>query len=202
MVITLKRASLGWGLGGLFVTLCALGQNGCSSDSAAPSGSDASTSDVVMMGDDGAPPPLGVPLKSCAGCPVCGGVLTSATEGTSYCTQACKASSDCPMGTGCVPNTNSAMILDMQCLKTCTSDTDCTTPFICRSDLPTAGKYCWSPFPAVKPTTGGGDAAAPDTGVAETGAPVDSGATREAGQPEAAPPDAATADGGDGGDGG
>jgi hypothetical protein len=203
MVITVKKMSLGWGLGGLVVCLWALGQNGCSSNSAAPTGGDASATDA-LIGDDAAAQPLGVPVTSCAGCPVCGGVLTSATEGTSYCTQACSASMACPTGTGCVPNANSANLLDKQCLKTCTTDSDCTTPFICRSDLPAPGKFCFSKWPPVSGTTGtdAGDAAAVgDTGAAETGTPVDAGAP-ETGTPEAGQPEAAAPDGGDAGDGG
>jgi hypothetical protein len=92
----------------------------------------------------------------------------------------------------------------MQCLKTCASDTDCTTPFICRSDLPTPGKYCFSPWPPIssETETDAGDAAVVDTGVAEAGTPVDSGPSPEAATPEAGQPEAAAPDGGDAGDGG
>jgi hypothetical protein len=197
MVITLKKASLGWGLGGLVVSLFALGPSGCSSDSASPTGGDASMADVQADGavDDGPPPPLGVPLPTCTGCPVCGGVLGSPTTGISYCTKDCTSNTDCPTGTACVANTNSPTVLDMQCIKTCASNSDCTAPFICRSDLGTPGSYCWSPFPAPDggTTTDAGNAV-PDAGVAETGAPP-----AEAGTDAGAPADAATTDAGDGG---
>ena len=198
MVITLKKASLGWGLGGLIVSLFALGPSGCSSDSASPSG-DASTAVADGAVDDGPAPPLGVPLPSCAGCPVCGGVLGSATTGISYCTKDCTANTDCPTGTACVANTNSPTALDMQCIKTCASNSDCTAPFICRSDLGTPGSYCWSPFPAPEGgmTMNAGNVV-PEAGVAETGAPA-----VEAGTDAGAPADAATIDaGGDASDGG
>src|SRR5579859_2628416 len=107
MVITLKSASFGWGL---VVSLCVLGSNGCSGSSAQPAGGDASTPDAMV---EAGPPPLGVPVSSCAGCPVCGGVLSSPTTGISYCTQDCKMSADCPTGFGCVANENSTMLLDM-----------------------------------------------------------------------------------------
>lgn len=203
MVITVKKMSLGWGLGGLVVSVCALGQNACSSNSAAPSGGDASAPDAMVVGDEPMPA-LGEPVSSCAGCETCAGVLTSPDSGTSYCTKACTTSTDCPMGTGCVPSTTSAMLLDMQCLKICTSDTDCTAPFICRSDLPTAGKFCFSQWPPLSSGTGSdaGKPAAVDAGAPETGASVDSGAPSEAGTPEAGQPEAAAPDGGDAGDGG
>jgi hypothetical protein len=197
MVITSKKSSLGWALGGLVVSLFALGPSGCSSDSASPTGGDASTADVQadVMVEAGPPPPLGVPVSSCAGCPVCAGVLGSPTTGISYCTQDCTTTADCPTGTACVANTTSSTLLDMQCIKACASDSDCTTPFICRSDLPTAGSYCWSPFPP--PGDGGadgGDAAVADTGVPET--------TPEAGTPDSGAPDAQADAGADAADGG
>jgi hypothetical protein len=204
MVITSKKASLGWGFGGLVVSLCAIAQMGCSDNNSTQAGGDASTDGVAEDGG-GPPPPLGVPVASCAGCPVCGGVLGGPTTGITYCTQTCKASADCPTGTACVANTTSSMILDMNCLKTCTGDSDCKSPFICRSDLPTSGKYCWSPYPA--PGAGGQDAAVADAGAAETGSPADSGAQPDSGAPadsgtpadSGALPDAAPADAGDGG---
>lgn len=197
MVITLKKSSLGWGLGGLVVSLFVLGPSGCSSDSGSPSGGDASTADVQadVMVEAGPPPPLGVPLTTCAGCRVCAGVLGSPTTGISYCTKDCTTTADCPTGTACVANTTSATLLDMQCIKTCTSNSDCGAPFICRSDLSTPGSYCWSPFPppgAAGPDAG--DAAVADTGVVETGAPT------EAGTPDSGAPDAQSgADAADGG---
>jgi hypothetical protein len=125
--------------------------------------------------------------------------------GITYCTQTCKASADCPTGTACVANTTSSKILDMNCLKTCTGDSDCKSPFICRSDLPTPGNYCWSPYPP--PSAGGQDAAVVDAGAAETGSPADSGAQPDSGaSPDSgappdsgALPDAAPPDAGDGG---
>jgi hypothetical protein len=196
MVITSKKSSLGWGLGGLVVSLFALGSSGCSSDSASPTGGDASTADVQAdVVEAGPPPPLGVPLSTCAGCPVCAGVLGSPTTGISYCTKDCTTTADCPTGTACVANTTSATLLDMQCIKTCATDSDCTTPFICRSDLSTAGSYCWSPFPPPGyGGTDGGDAAVADTGVPET--------TPEAGTPDSGAPDAQADAGADAADGG
>src|SRR5450432_1788478 len=100
MVFLTKKVCLGWGLGGLVVSLFALGQNGCSDDSATPSGGDASAdvqADVLV--EAGPPPPLGVPVTSCTGCPVCGGVLGSATTGITYCTQNCATNTDCPTAT-------------------------------------------------------------------------------------------------------
>ena len=132
---------------GLAMALCALGASvaaaGCSaSSSGATPSSDASTAD----GEAGPPPPLGVPVASCAGCPVCGGVLGSATTGLTYCTQDCKTNADCPAGTGCVAALSSAALAS-ECIKTCTADSDCSGGFICRSDLPTAGSFCWSSYP-------------------------------------------------------
>ena len=196
MVITSKKSFLGWGLGGLVVSLFALGPSGCSSDSASPTGGDASTADVQadVMVEAGLPPPLGVPVTTCAGCPVCAGVLGGPTTGISYCTQDCTTTADCPTGTACVANTNSAMFLDMQCIKTCASNSDCTTPFVCRSDLPTAGSYCWSPYPP--PGNGGADAG--DAAVADTGVET----TPEAGTPDSGAPDAQSDAGADAADGG
>jgi hypothetical protein len=199
MVITLKKASLGWGFGGLVVSFCAVVQIGCSDNNSAQPRGDASTSDALGEDGGGPPPPLGVPVASCAGCPICGGVLGGPTTGITYCTQVCKASADCPTGTACVANTTSSMILDMNCLKTCTGDSDCKSPFICRSDFPTPGMYCWSPYPT--PSAAGPDAAVADTGAAETGAPADSGAQPDSGSPadSGTLPDAAPPDAGDGG---
>jgi hypothetical protein len=199
MLITLKNGILGWGGSLVIASLCTFAQSGCSDSSSAPSGGDASTADVQAdveidgMAEAGPPPPLGVPVATCEGCPVCGGVLGSATTGISYCTKTCTATADCPAGTACVMNTTSATLLDMQCIKTCTSSADCTAPFICRSDLLTPGSYCWSPFPA--PLSGAGmDAAAPDSGLADTGAPPeDTGASSEAGAAPDGGPDAADA---------
>ncbi|HEX4447188.1 MAG TPA: hypothetical protein VH044_10645, partial [Polyangiaceae bacterium] len=138
---------------------------------------------------EAAPPPLGVPVSSCAGCPVCGGILTGPDAGATYCTQPCSTSADCPTGTGCVMNVLTAS-LDMNCLRTCTTDTDCAGGFICRSDLGTTGSYCWSPYPT--PVDSGTPVAD-----ASTDAGVDA-ATADAGEPDATPdaatPDAATPD--------
>src|SRR5580698_3188113 len=115
MLVITKKASLGWGLAGLLVSLLALGAGGCSSTSDAPSGSDASAdvqADVVV--DAGPPPPLGVPVSSCAGCPVCDGILGSATTGIFFCTKDCTAATDCPTKTACVVNPSSSL-LDMEC---------------------------------------------------------------------------------------
>jgi hypothetical protein len=204
MAVMIKKACLGWGVGGLVLSVCALAATGCSSSSAGPSGADASLDAPVEAGPT---PPLGVPVASCAGCPVCGGVLGSATKGITYCTQDCTTNTDCPSGTGCVVNSTSPG-LSNECLKTCTSDSDCTgfddpdtgaPPFVCRSDLATPGSFCWSPYPP--PDAGlvvdaGGDAAAEAgpadaaTPPSDTGAPADSGA-------DAALSDAADAAAGD-----
>ena len=41
-------------------------------------------------------------------------------------------------------------LLSNNCIKTCTGDTDCTAPFICRSDVGTTGtNACWSPYPPI-----------------------------------------------------
>jgi hypothetical protein len=164
-------------LAGPVLVLVAWGASGCS-DSSSPSNpvSDASTADV----EAGPPPPLGVPVTSCAGCPVCGGILTSPDAGATYCTQACSTNADCPSGTGCVMNVLTAS-LDMDCLRTCTSNADCLGGFICRSDLGTPGSFCWSPYPTpVDSGTPVADAAA-DAGV--DAAPAD------AGEPDGATPD-------------
>jgi hypothetical protein len=196
MLVITKKASLGWGLAGLLVSLLALGASGCSSTSDAPSGSDASAdvqadvqADVVV--DAGPPPPLGVPVSSCAGCPVCDGILGSATTGIFFCTKDCTAATDCPTGTTCVANPSSSL-LDDECLATCTSDSDCVAPFICRSDLPgTPGSFCWTPYPPPS------EAGAPDAGPADSG-PADTGApAADAGVPDSAITDAASPDASD-----
>ena len=205
MAIITKNTSLGWGLGGLVASLIAfvsLGQSGCSDSSAAPSGTDAAADAVDDVQADalveaGPPPPLGVPTASCAGCPVCGGVLGSPTTGISYCTIDCTTSTDCPTGTACVANTSTSL-LSNECLATCTTSADCTAPFICRADLSTPGSYCWSPYPAPDGSvTPFPDASVSDAGVSDAGTPADTGAPSEAGVSDASPSDAS--DAGDGG---
>jgi hypothetical protein len=137
---------------------------GCSSSSNAP----AASSDASTDGQAGPPSPLGVPVSSCAGCTVCGGVLGSPTTGITYCTADCTTDTDCPSGTGCTASPSSST-LSNECLKTCTSNTDCTSPFVCRSDLPAPGSFCWSPYP---PPSDAGPDAAPDAGAVTT---VDAG---------------------------
>jgi hypothetical protein len=198
MAVILKNAFLGWAVGGLVLSLVGPGITGCSDSSAGPSAGDASLVDGPV---DAAPPPLGVPVANCAACnsAVCGGVLGSATTGITYCTEVCTSNSDCPMGTGCVANSTSKA-LSNNCLATCTADTDCTAPFICRSDLGSPGSYCWSPYPPVGgATSDAGDAAvaeagAPDTGTppSEAGAPPDSGEPTDSGAADAAADAAAT----------
>jgi hypothetical protein len=165
---------------------------GCSSSSASPStGDDASTPDSSVIDSgivdtgivDAAMPPLGVPITTCAGCAVCGGLLLTATTGTNYCTVDCTTDSDCPAGsnTACIPNIMSAAA-NSECIRTCQADSDCTLPFVCRHDLPTAGGYCWSPYRETDAIT-----PFPDAGPDATTAP-DSGTTPDAGPS----PDAAT----------
>ncbi len=197
MELTNNKAWFGGGLTALLVTLAALAQGGCSdSSTATPADASADSSNADAQGEAGPAPPLGVPVSSCAGCPVCGGVLGSPTAGITYCTQNCDAGSDCPTGTACVPNQTSKFLLN-ECIRTCTSDTDCTAPFICRSDLVSPGSFCWSPYPApasTQPDSGttadAGDAGGPDAQTPDTGAPVEAG------------PDGALTDAGDAGDGG
>jgi hypothetical protein len=188
MLVITKKASLGRALTGLLVSLFALGAGGCSSTSDAPSGSDASAdvqADVVV--DAGPPPPLGVPVPSCAGCPVCDGILGSPTTGIFFCTKDCTAA-DCPTGTACVANPSSTL-LDKECLATCTSDGDCVAPFICRSDVPgSSGSYCWTPYPPPV-EAGAPDAGPADSGPSDTGAPV-----ADTGAPDSAVTDAAVTD--------
>jgi hypothetical protein len=139
---------------------------GCSSSSNAP----AASSDASTDAEAGPPSPLGVPVSNCNGCTVCGGVLGSPTTGISYCTADCTTDMDCPSGTGCTASPSSSS-LSNECLKTCTSNTDCTSPFVCRTDLPTPGGFCWSPYP---PSDAGPDAAA-DAGVMAAGDAGDAG---------------------------
>jgi hypothetical protein len=207
MAVMTKKVCLGWGVGGLVLSVCALAATGCSDSSAGPSAGDASLDAPVEAA--GPTPPLGVPVSSCAGCPVCGGVLGSATKGITYCTQDCTTNTDCPSGTGCVVNTTSPGLLN-ECLKTCTSDSDCTPfdnadtgapPFICRSDLGSPGNFCWSPFPPpMGPAVDAGDAAAPEeAGPVDAGTPpIDTGAPpSDSGGTDAALSDAADAAAGD-----
>jgi hypothetical protein len=169
---------------------------GCSSSSGAPPGIDASA-DVGPLSD--APtPPLGVPVSSCAGCPVCAGTLGSATTGISYCTVDCTSTADCPSGTGCVANATSDALSE-QCLATCQTSADCTAPFICRSDLATPGNYCWSPYPPPvdggAPAGDGGDAGpGPGPDAASTDAAADTGAVGDTGAPTDASASDASAD--------
>jgi hypothetical protein len=132
----------------------------------------------------GPPPPLGVPVPSCAGCPTCGGVLSGPDSGLTYCTQACTTNADCPTGTGCVMNVISPT-LDDECLRTCATDTDCSGGFICRTDLGTPGGYCWSPYPppvdaGIPPVEAGADA--------EVDASADAALPTDAGEPDASTP--------------
>ena len=149
---------------------------GCSSSSNSP----VASSDASTDGEAGPPSPLGVPVSSCAGCTVCGGVLGSPTTGITYCTADCTTDTDCPSGTACTATPSSSSSLSNECLKTCTSNTDCTSPFVCRSDLPTPGSFCWSPYP---PPSDAGPDAAPEAGAVATGDAGDAGsvATVDAG---------------------
>ena len=183
------------GVGVLVLPVWLLGAGGCSDSAGAP-GADASTADVVEAGP---PPPLGVPVSSCSGCPVCGGVLTGPDAGVGYCTQNCATNSDCPTGTACALAVLSTGLAG-QCLRSCTGDTDCQGGFICRSDLASPGQFCWSAFPPPAVDAGqdaaldaSSDANAGDTGAADTGAP-DAGSDAS---PDGEAPDAATADAGD-----
>jgi hypothetical protein len=197
MATITKKACLGSGIAGL-VAFVALAQGGCSDSSAGPSGTDAAALGDVqgdVQVEAGPPPPLGVPVMSCAGCPVCGGVLGSPTSGIRYCTQDCSTSADCPTGTACTANTT-ASVLPSECLKTCAADTDCTAPFICRSDLGTPGSFCWSPYPPVgSRTSDAGDASVLDAGVSDTGTPPPDTGT----PPDAGASDASASDASDGG---
>jgi hypothetical protein len=190
-VIEKKKAYLGWAVGGLVLSLAALGGTGCSDSSSGASAGDASVDDGAV---DAAPPLLGVPVASCAACPsaVCAGVLGSATTGITYCTEVCTTNTDCPTGTACVANSTSKDLSD-NCLKICTGDADCPAPFICRPDLGSPGSYCWSPYPPVGSETlsDAGDAAvaeAPDTGMSpsEAGTPTDSGVPSDSGAADVA----------------
>ena len=204
MAVILKNASLGWAVGGLVMSLSALGVTGCSDSSAGPSGGDASVADGAV---DAAPPPFGVPVSDCTACisSICGGVLGSPDSGITYCTEVCTTTADCPMGTACVANSTSKD-LSNNCLKTCTGDTDCTAPFICRTDLGSPGSYCWSPYPPLgtsTPDAGQTPDAAPDTGTtpSDAGAPLDSGEPSDSGladvTADVATPDASDASVGD-----
>jgi hypothetical protein len=191
-----RKSRIGGGLTALLVSLAAFAQSACSSDdSSSPGDASADSSMQAEAAFDGPAPPLGVPVSSCAGCPVCGGVLGSPTTGITYCTENCDAGSDCPTGTACVPNQTSSLLRN-ECIRTCTSNADCTAPFICRSDLVSPGSFCWSPYPA--PATSMPDSGtATDAGDAGT---VDSGTPADTGAPDAGP-DSGPTDAGDAGDG-
>jgi hypothetical protein len=199
MELTKNTVWIGGGLTALLVSLAALAQSGCSdsSSSSTPADASADSSMLTEAAFDGPTPPLGVPVKDCTGCPVCGGVLGSPTTGISYCTQNCDAGSDCPMGTACVANQTSS-ILPMECIQSCTTSADCTAPFICRSDLSTPGSYCWTPFPPPAVQDSGTPVDAGDAGVSDA-SPTDTGAPADTGSPDGAPTDAATGDAADGG---
>jgi hypothetical protein len=162
---------------------------GCSDSSGAPAtSSDASATEAsVVDGQAGPPPPLGVPIAStrCASCNVCGGVLGSPTTGIAYCTQDCTTDADCPSGLGCVAALSTAS-LSNECIKKCASSSDCTAPFICRSDLPTPGSFCWSPYPPPK------DAGPPAIDAGSDAGPSGSTDAGDAGPADAGPGDAAT----------
>jgi hypothetical protein len=186
---------------GLALVLCTFGASGAigcsdSSSGSAPIGDasaigDALATDGPAVAVEAGPPPLGVPIATCAGCAVCGGVLGSPTTGISYCTQDCTTDTDCPSGLGCVAALSSSQ-LSNECIKTCSSNTDCIAPFICRHDLPTAGNFCWSPYPPQQPEDAG--SAVADTGAAS--GPDGSVGAGDAAPVEAGPADAAVTDGG------
>ncbi|HEX3769729.1 MAG TPA: hypothetical protein VHV30_02635 [Polyangiaceae bacterium] len=158
----------------------------CSSSSNSDNGGgDASTSDA---GGEAGMPPIGVPLASCAGCPICGGALVTPDSGVSFCTVDCTTDSDCPAGSGtaCIASINSpGMGLSNECIKTCSADGDCQSPFVCRHDLATPGGYCWSPYGETDASTpipeAGVDSGASDGGTPESGATPDSGAADSGG---------------------
>lgn len=167
-----KSARTFLAVGVLVLPVWLLGASGCSDSSSGPSG-DASTADATADVEAGPPPALGVPVPSCAGCPVCGGVLASATTGFTYCTQNCATNADCPTGTACATTVLSTG-LSGQCLQSCTANADCQGGFICRTDLPSPGAFCWSPYPPPVVDAGqdaASDANAGDAGTADTGAP-------------------------------
>jgi hypothetical protein len=181
MVVITKRASSFLALAGVLVPLCAIAVAACSQSSGSGSPGDASADALVEAGP---PPPLGVPVASCTGCPVCGGVLGSPTTGLTYCTQDCTTNADCPNGTGCSVNAQTSQ-LPNECLATCTTNADCVSPFICRSDLGGPGNFCWSPYPPpvdagpAVPEAGpdaSPDASDTDSSASEAG-PADAGAT-------------------------
>jgi hypothetical protein len=162
----------------------------CSSSSSPDNGGDASTSDASPDTGvvDAAMPPIGVPIPSCAGCNVCGGALVTPDSGVTFCTVDCTTDSDCPAGSGtaCIANINSPnMGLSNECIKTCSVDTDCVAPFVCRHDLATPGGYCWSPYGETDASTPFGEAGA-DGGTPDSGAAVDGGGTADGGAPDAA----------------
>jgi hypothetical protein len=194
MELTRNQSRIGGGLTALLVSLAAIAQSACSSDDSSNPGDASADSSMQVEAavDAGPPPPLGVPVSSCAGCPVCGGVLGSPTTGITYCTQNCDAGTDCPTGLACVPNQTS-MFLRNECIRTCTSNADCTAPFICRSDLVSPGSFCWSPYPTPATPT----MPMPDAGTAADAA--DGAPPADTGAPDAG--DGAPSDAGDAGDG-
>jgi hypothetical protein len=184
----------------LFLAVWSSGLAGCSqSSSGSASGADASPISEAEAGStpvaDGGPPPIGDPVASCNGCPLCGGVLASATTGVSYCTEDCTTSATCPTGTACLTDPMSNQ-LSKQCLKTCAVDSDCSGVFVCRSDIEDAGSICWSPFP---PRAGGPDASSvvADSAAEDGAAALDAGVGSDAGDAATVTASDASADAGD-----
>jgi hypothetical protein len=183
-----SRSPRAWAhaLSAVAVAVAGLAGAGCSASSGAPASNLDASADTSTF--DGPAPPLGVPVSSCNGCPVCGGVLASPTTGITYCTQDCTADTDCPSGTGCVAALSNAALAN-ECIKKCTTGADCSGGFICRSDLPTVGSFCWSSYPPPA-DAGPVSEAGTDAGTADSG----DAAPAEAGADSGAPPSDAAAD--------
>jgi hypothetical protein len=91
---------------------------------------------VVVNQDSG----LVTQSPNCAPPALCGGTLAGPSMPVAFCTLDCRSAA-CPSGTVC-----ETQVVHSHCLKKCSSDTDCTSPFQCVSKVGTAQNVCWSPF--------------------------------------------------------
>jgi hypothetical protein len=96
--------------------------------------------DCAVVLDSGPEVGLVVQSVNCAPPALCAGFLIGPNLGDAFCTLDCMNTA-CPSGFVCETKVN-----HYHCLKKCSADSDCTSPFKCVSSVGTATNVCWSPF--------------------------------------------------------
>jgi hypothetical protein len=139
LALTSARGGSSAALGVLLIVACSSSGSNASGGYPYPMIGEPVTDCAVVL-DAGPDAGLVVQAPTCAPPALCAGFLIGPNSGDAFCTLDCMSAA-CPSGFVCETTVN-----HYHCLKKCSSNSDCTSPFKCMPSVGNATNVCWSPY--------------------------------------------------------